>query len=193
MSNKHYIIGIIGGIGSGKSAVTEILRSLGATVIVADEINSELLNDSAYISEIAEVFPAAVKGGTVDRRTLSNIVFNDEQKRQKLIKLSHPKILSTMRERTPVGLCFYEIPLINEIDINFDGLWYIYAEKEQRIKRIIKRSGLSRVTVEKIMATQGEINKNAEMLTTIDNNGTLSQLKTKVGELYCALLQELRL
>lgn len=185
-------VGIIGGIGSGKSAVTGFLRALGANVLVADELNAELLTNPNYIAELRTVFPQAVSGNAVDKSMLASIIFNDELSRQKLMALSHPRILAIMNERAKSGLNFFEIPLFNETDIKFDRLWYIYAENERRIARVTERSGISRETAERIIVSQGEINETANNLTIIDNNEGLSRLKIKVEELYCALFAELQ-
>ncbi len=192
MSSRPFTVGIIGGIGSGKSAVTSILRGLGAYVIVADEINAELLCDADYIAKINALFPEAVQDGAVNTALLSAVIYNDETKRRQLMGLSHPIIINTMRERTVAPLTFYEIPLYNGNDIKLDLLWYVLADAAIRIERVNRRSGMAKETVRRIIELQGNINTDGQRTVTIDNNGDYSALKAKVEELYCELLQELQ-
>ncbi|NCA67774.1 MAG: dephospho-CoA kinase [Clostridia bacterium] len=193
MIEQTFRIGIIGGIGSGKTAVTAILRANGANVLVADEINNELLYDKVYISRLKDIIPEAIIDGVVDRQALASIIFDDESKRQQLMRLAHPLIVELMEERSRGKLVFFEIPLINEVNMSFDRLWYIAADKDIRIERVLKRSGLTQGKVNRIIELQGEINIDLPNIVIIDNNGEYASLKRVVEELYCALLEELAL
>lgn len=193
MIEKTYLVGIIGGIGSGKSEVTRILRELGATVLVADEINAELLAGCDYINILSRHFPDAIDCGAINKSKLTEIIYNNEEKRQLLMSLSHPLIIKIMKSRTNGALCFYEIPLFNQIDIEFDSLWYVYASHEKRILRVMKRNKLSEESVKKIMISQGELDLSNKNVTIIDNDGEKSDLKNRVEDLYCQLQQKLPL
>lgn len=148
-------IAISGGIGSGKSAVTAILRSLGAKVVVADEVNASLLTDSAYVSKIADIFPSVVHNHSIDKKELATIVYGDESKRRLLMSIAHPLIFDRMFASYPEeSIVFYEVPLLSECRERFDYIWYVDAEEGERIRRIMARDGVSEECAKRILYLQ---------------------------------------
>ena len=108
---KKYIIGITGGIGSGKSTVAEILRSMNYPVIDADILAKDVLNDEKILSSLKQEFPQAFTENTLNKKVLSDIVFNSKQKLLKLEEELYKKI--------------------EEYTTNNDSLEEIFENKEQ--------------------------------------------------------------
>ena len=94
------LIAITGGVGSGKSAVMEILKSFGANVLSADEVNDEIIKDPEYIEKISKLFDGVVKDGRIDRVALGKKVFYDEKAMKKLNDLAHPLIIAETKSES---------------------------------------------------------------------------------------------
>ena len=148
-------VAISGGIGSGKSAVTAVLRSLGAKVVVADEVNAELLVDPAYIAKIADIFPSVVHNNCIDKKELASIVYGDETKRRLLMNVAHPLIFERMfAAYADERIVFYEVPLLSECRDRFDLVWFVDAEEGARIRRIMDRDGVSEEYAKRVVGLQ---------------------------------------
>lgn len=182
-------IAVTGGIGAGKSEVMKILKSLGASVILADEINRELLDDPGYIKKIGELFPSAVKGGKIDKAALKNIVFSDGEQRRKLNSAAHPIIKERIIKKAAEikGDVYVEVPILLEsgmLDI-FDKVWYVSANEDIRIGRVKERDGISPDLIRAIIEAQkGEESLKNLADEVIDNSGTVGDLKNSVAGLY---------
>lgn len=185
-------IAIAGGIGSGKSAVTAILRSLGAKVVVADEINKELLTDPSYISLLANYFPDCVHNNVINKKELAACVYRDEGKRKELMAISHPKIMQRMLSLYPdCDLVFYEIPLLSEVDYPFDLVWYLACDESTRVARIVNRDQIDPKLAKHIIHLQkGEENVAARADLVIRNQGDLNALRELVTQEYCSILRK---
>ena len=186
-------VAITGGIGSGKSAVTAILRSLGAKVIVADEINARLLNDPEYIEHIRNRFPCAVHNNVINRKELADIVYHDEAKREELMSLAHPRIFKRMFEE---GVCselsFYEIPLFTKTPFSFDEIWFVNAPMPLRVERIVHRDKVTEDLAKRVIDLQeGEsvLLEKADFV--IENVGNLDALRESVKGRYYSILKQL--
>ena len=145
MSKK---IAITGGIGSGKSTVSNILRDKGYPVYSCDEIYAELTNSKSYINEIAKAFPAAVKQGEIDKKSLAEIIFTNEQERLRLNKIAHPLIMQTLLKQMNQDenqIVFAEVPLLLEGNFEnlFDQTIVVLRNQEDRIRSICARDGIS--------------------------------------------------
>lgn len=163
-------IAIIGGIGSGKSTVLSIVKSMGISTLSADEINGELLQDEDYIAKIASEFPSAVIDGKVDRHALASIIFNDDEARLKLNSIAHPLILERIKADVSDPLVV-EMPLLLECGATelFDEVVYVHAPKLMRVIRI-KRRRNGKTFVEKRMRAQGNLVKLKAVATRVLNN-----------------------
>ena len=140
-------IAITGGIGSGKSTVSNILKDKGYPVYSCDEIYAELVNSKIYIDEIKEVFPTAVKQGKIDKKCLAEIIFSDKQKRTRLNKIAHPLIMQTLLARMNENdsqIVFAEVPLLLEGNFEnlFDKTIVVLRSREERIRSICTRDGI---------------------------------------------------
>lgn len=129
-------IAIIGGIGSGKSTVLDIVRNLGYPSLSADEMNRELLEDPQYIRLLGAAFPDVVVDGRVDKDSLRNQIFSDKTKRLMLNNIAHPMIKRKIAsiEKDPL---FVEVPLICEsgMEKEFDELILVSATLKKTHKK----------------------------------------------------------
>ena len=185
-------IAICGGIGSGKSAVTSILRDLGAKVVVADEINAALLCDSDYVREISNTFPTVVHNNVINKKELAEIIYRDEGQRRVLMAIAHPRIYERMFACYPdEEIVFYEIPLLSETPYSFDRVWFVNADLESRVRRIVARDAVEEGRARRIIALQeGESSLAADADVVIENMGDMSSLRERVKCEYYSILRQ---
>ncbi len=150
------IIGLTGGIASGKSLVARVFKDCGAHLIDADQIVHDLLQpDQPASEEVAAHFGAGVRlpGGAIDRRKLGEIVFNDRAEREWLNRCLHPRVYEVyagqvkhISARQPHAVIVLDAALLIETGYHkkMDALVVVYADEEQQLKRLIERDGLSR-------------------------------------------------
>jgi dephospho-CoA kinase len=190
---KHpIIIGLTGNIGSGKSTVAAFLREMGYPVLDAD-----LLAERARElkkAEIKALFPEAFLGEELDRRRLAQLVFSDPQKLRALEELIHPEVRRLLEEelsRLEAPLVFVEITLLFEKgwEGRLQGTILVAAPLEERLKRAMARSGLSREEVlARERAQMPEEEKRRRATWVLENRGSLEDLRAQVQ----ALLGEIR-
>ncbi len=152
---KYRIVGITGGIGSGKSTVGKLLTDRGFCVIDSDSIARELTSlGSAALKEIVQRFGADVltPGGELDRAKTAAIVFSDSRKRENLERILHPKIVGELHRRAAEcgdRWVFALMPLLFEagLEDSVDRIWLCYSPAEIRLERVMKRDGVSREAV----------------------------------------------
>lgn len=161
------IIGITGGIGTGKSTVLNFLKQeYNAYIVEADRLAHELMlpGEAAY-RQITDIFGTAILStdGTIDRNRLGTIVFGDAEALRKLNAVIHPAvkqyILQDIEARKKEGnVKYYVIEAALLIEDGYkticDELWYIYTEREERIKRLIAGRGGSREKWENVIGNQ---------------------------------------
>lgn len=189
------IIGLTGGIGSGKSTVTEYLISKGFHVLDADEIARQIVEPgSDALIEIASVFGNGIllEDGNLDRKRLGDIVFSDVEKKIVLDKIMHTRILEIIYERI-VNIreitdkaVFIDAPLLFEtgLDKYVTEIWVVDAEDEIRIRRIMERDNLNRVDILKRIANQMDRQeKNNRANKILNNSGEFKELYTQIDEL----------
>ena len=177
---------VTGGIGSGKSELVEILRRHGQVVVSADAVNAEMLADPAYQKKLAKIFPGCVVNGVVDRRTIRDIIVVDEEKRIMLNALSHDEIFLRMQEKTAKEpLVFFEVPMLDKSrEDDFDRVWFVTADDEVRVDRIMTRDGCNREAAIRIIEVQRQfedIIPRADAI--IHNDGDLCALESEVTKL----------
>ena len=180
-------IAITGGIGSGKSAVSEILRKKGQPVFSCDEIYAELCGEEKFLKELNGIFPGCVKDGKLDRKTLSKIVFLNEAEHEKLNSFTHPHISARLMEKMSVyPIAFAEVPLLFEsgLENQFDAVIVVMREKSTRIASVKARDGLTEEEIRLRMSRQFDYDtlpeKNCYI---IENNGSLADLERKTEEI----------
>ncbi len=146
-----FIVGITGGIATGKTHVTRTLESAGARVLDADVISRRLTSDGGEaLPGIRDLFGDGVflPDGVLDRRALGARVFSDPGEKARLEALLHPMILGEIREQTrgAEGIVFWSVPLLTEcgLDRECDRVWCTYVPQAEQVRRVMKRDGLTR-------------------------------------------------
>ena len=189
MPNK---IAITGGIGSGKSAVCRILKERGYPVFSCDEINRTLLSEKSYLDGLCALFPACVKDGKLNKAALSALVFSDKEALKTLNAYAHPRISERLRrdmegaEKT----CFAEVPLLFESGMTkqFDGAIVVLRNKEERIRAVDARDGLTAEQAKARMKQQFDYDGPLpDGCLAIENDGDEAALREKVDEVLEAL------
>lgn len=196
---KCKLIGLTGGIASGKSTVSSILMNKGHKVIDADIISREVVEAGKPANkEIAQYFGEKVLNddGSLDREALGNLVFSDEKLLQILNDITHPYIFKEIEEkiyRSCINhrIVFVDIPLLFERydeftkqGIIFDEIWLVYVDRDTQLKRLMSRNGLNQQQATDRIKTQIPLDEKKEKATrVIDNNGDLTQLNRNVEEL----------
>lgn len=150
------VVGLTGGIATGKSLVAEKLKSLGAVVVDADEAARAVVSPGQpALKEICTRFGAGIikPDGTLDRSALARIVFHDGSARRDLEKIVHPRVFERMaeavsraRERDPEGVVVLVVPLLFETgyDTRVGRTVVVACRPDQQAERVMKRDGLSR-------------------------------------------------
>ena len=178
----QYAVALTGGIATGKSTVSKHFMNAGFTVIDADRIAHQVLDEAA--NKVASLFGSEVlQEGRVDRKALGRIVFNDTQQRRALETLLHPLIYDEIlqlseREDKKKKPYLIDIPLFFETArYNTSKVIVVYALQTQQIERAMLRDGLSREEVERRIATQIDIEEKKKRATyLIDNSKDEMQL-----------------
>ena len=192
-----YVIGVTGGIGAGKSMVSRILVDLGAKVVDADKIARDIVKpgEPALMELVNEFGKEILTGqGELDRQKLSQMVFGDNQKLEKLNKITHKYIVERIinlvekekrDKRFDIIVLDVPIPVKKGFLDIADEIWVVTADKETRIERIIKRSGFTREEAEKRIASLPGGEEYLEIADeVIENNSSLEELEKKVAKLY---------
>ena len=198
-----FIIGLTGGIASGKSLVARVFKDLGATVIDADRIVHELMEPGQDAwTEIVQYFGQEVQRDdkTIDRRKLGAIVFNDQEKRSWLNACIHPRVFSIyttqvahLRMRAPDALLFFDAALLLESGYhrNVDRVIVVYAGPEQQVERLMARDKFTREeALLRIRSQMPLCEKRMLADHVIDNSGTREETEHQAGELFAQLHKE---
>lgn len=182
-------IAVTGGIGSGKSTVMKIIAGKGYPIFSCDEIYSQLTSDSDFLNILRHSFGDILNSdGTLDRKKLSEIVFNNPAKLAELDKITHPAIYKEMFHMADEagGICFCEVPLLFESGAEslFDGVIIVMRNEEQRIKSVTARDKLPEQDIKKRISNQFDYNSaDFAMYYVIHNNGDLSELEWQTEEI----------
>ncbi len=201
------VIGLSGGIGSGKSTVSTLLEKLGATVVDADAIVHELqAPGSAMLGEIARAFGDQViaADGSLDRQAVADVVFRDPEARTRLGSIVHPPVIAEMMRRAAAAVAdddpmvVLDIPLLFEgrktgtgsgAHMNFDATVAVWVPRAMQIERTVERDGCTPEEAERRVAAQLPIDEKREMADhVIDNSGSREDTERQVTELYARLV-----
>lgn len=192
-------VGLTGGIGSGKSAVAEVLREQGATVVDADLLAREVVAPgSDGLREIARAWPQAIgSDGELDRTAMAAIVFADPAARTRLQAITHPRVRAraeAIERDAPDGIVVHVVPLLFEGDFwrRCDRTVVVIAPDAVRIARVIARDAVEREAVERRMAAQIDpalARTRADFV--IENAGDLAALREETLRVNAALERDL--
>lgn len=192
-ASRPLVIGLTGGIGSGKSAVADLFAEQGITVIDTDIIARQVVRpDSAGLATVVERFGTGVlaEDGQLDRARLRQQVFADEKERKALESILHPLIRTEMRRQVrsaASSYCIVCIPLLLETGQadSVDRVLVVDTTPEQQVGRTLRRDGSPRETIEGILAAQTSrqerLNRADDV---IDNTGARETLKPQVAVLH---------
>jgi dephospho-CoA kinase len=193
---KKPVIGILGGIGSGKSTVAAEFGKLGCTVIDADVIAHRLLNEPDIREQIVKFFGGSVLGidGKVDHRKLARAAFAHAEKIEKLNSIVHPKVLAEVEKKieeiqknSEAKAIVLDMPLLAEVgwDKRCDVLIFIECNREKRLERAEKSGFLGPDELKKRENFQISLDSKAAIAENIiDNNSGLSELARQVAEIF---------
>lgn len=202
-NRKVYILGLTGGIASGKSEAAKHLASLGATCIDADAISRAMTAPGGpLLPAIYEAFGAEVfdEEGNLNRRALADKVFSDPMQRRLLDSVTHPAIQKAMMddveraEEEGKMLVVLNVPLLFEtgMDALCDETWLISLDREKQIERLMDRDGLTKEQAEDRIDSQMSLeDKEALATEIIDNRRSIEKLKSELTGLYTALEKKL--
>jgi len=186
-----YVIAITGGIACGKSTAGAVLCELGATVIDADQIAKNLTEPGGQAApQIISAF------GTLDRKTLASVVFNDPSSRERLNAIVHPLVRQEIDGilhdiQTPIAVV--EIPLLYESGMEdiADEVWAVVADKETQLRRLIRRNGLSRDEAMSRVNSQMPVEEKASRANyVIDNSGEKEFPRGQIEALWASACQK---
>jgi dephospho-CoA kinase len=188
------VIGLTGGIGSGKSAAADEFARLGATVVDTDVIAHELTGPGgAAVPEVARQFGKAFvdASGAMDRKRMRDLVFSDAEEKQRLEAILHPLIRSESARRIAAAGSAYVVhvvPLLVESAAHrerVDRVLVVDCPEAVQIARVRQRSMLPEAQIRRIIASQVTREKRlAAADDVIDNSGTVAALHQQVGRLH---------
>jgi len=195
-----HLIGLTGGIASGKSTVARRLAEHGAIIIDADVISREVVAPGTpALAAIAQEFGAGIldKDGALDRAQLGGIVFGDAPKLEKLNAIVHPavkvrtaQLLAEAKAENPDAVIVYDVPLLVEADVahNYDEVVVASAPEDVRIQRMIELRGMTHEAARARIAAQApEAKRLAIADLVIDTGGSLQHTLDQVDSLWARI------
>lgn len=195
MTADRKMIGITGGIATGKSTVTGMFRALGAQVLDADEIAREVVAPgSEALLEIRARWPDVISvDGTLDRQKLGAHIFLRPEDRKALDAITHPRIQARVLERTHAlwdeghRVVFYDAALLieNRLHEAMNGVVLVAVPHDVQLQRLMKRNGLTREEASARIASQLPLEqKRAHATWIIDNSGSLESTRAQVEKVW---------
>ena len=199
--SKPYVVGLTGGIASGKTSVAKVLREMGMTVLDADAISRSVTAPGGEaLEEVRRTFGDEVFDGDVlNRRKLGDKVFNDAAARKQLEEIIHPMVIGKMQrltEEAQGSIVFWDVPLLYEtgMDKSCREVWCVYVSFREQVRRVMRRDGLSRRQALARINSQmpvAEKKDRAEHL--IDTSGSYRATRRRVRGLMRDLQRRLQL
>ena len=200
---SDYVVGISGGIGSGKTTVTDLFATYGITVIDADVIARQVVEPGTpALKSIVDKFGQSVLDhsggsclGTLDRAKLRTLVFNDSEIKNWLNQLLHPVIRQQMLLQTQQAksvYCLLSVPLLveNKLYEQVDRVVIVDVEEQTQLQRTLLRDKTNELQIRAIMSAQATRQQRLEVANdVIDNNGETEALLKQVNQLHQYYLQ----
>jgi len=194
---KLLVVGLTGGIASGKSTVSRLFQSAGAVIIDADVVAHQVVAPGMPAwHAIKSVFGERVvrPDGTLDRPLLADLVFKDERLRGQLEGIIHPQVrdimdreVSRLIEEQFKGLIIKDIPLLFEAGMvgGLAEIIVVFVPAEVQLKRLMERDGIGSDAARRRINSQIPIEEKRRRATlVIDNSGEISQTESQVLEIY---------
>jgi dephospho-CoA kinase len=194
------LVGLTGGVATGKSTVAKMFKQCGAVVIDADQLARDVVKPGKPAwRAIVKLFGKTVLNPdcSLDRQALGSIVFRNRTKRRQLERIIHPRVareqqrlVRRVAKRKPHAVVIYEVPLLFEagVDKRVDKIIVVTADSETQIARLTKRNGLSRTEALRRTSSQMPLTKKIQQADHV-LNGTLPRpfLRKQVGQLFRSL------
>ncbi|WP_062047810.1 dephospho-CoA kinase [Bacillus sp. JCM 19034] len=186
------LIGLTGGIASGKSTVSEMFRNFGFPIIDADLIAREVVEPgSVGLNRIVEHFGQNIlmDDGSLNRARLGQIIFANDEKRNSLNRITHPLIRERMEEekerllKNGVSTIVYDIPLLYESNLFHlvDKVLLVYVDQKTQLKRLMNRNQLNKREAMKRIQSQLSLEQKKERADAIiDNAGSVDETKKQL-------------
>ena len=189
------LIGLTGGIGSGKSTVSDYFKSKGAIIIDADLITKKVNNSVEVIDEMIATFGDDIDDGmgNIDTKKLADLIFNNKGNMEKIQNISVPKILDEIDRQIELqkhtdNIVILDVPLLLEYNLdikyNLEEVWVISVPVEMQIERVMKRNNYTREHALARINNQMPISEKIKRATkVIDNSKDLTCLYNQLNEL----------
>lgn len=195
MKPARFVVGLTGGIGTGKSAVLTEFEKMGAATISLDQIaHEQAKKGNGGYKAIVKAFGIEVlnAAGNIDRRKLGARIFRHVQARKKLERVTHPLILSEMNVLLSrlQGVVVVDVPLLFEAGLQkrFDAAVLVSCKPAEQIRRVAKRDKLPSSEIRRRISAQWPLaRKRALADLTLDNDGTRAALRARVREAHAGL------
>ncbi len=191
------VVGLTGGIASGKSTVACFFGKLGCRVIDADELARKVVEPgTSGWHRIIETFGKEylTSHGELDRRRLARLVFQDPKAKERLEAIVHPRVLSLRREITreilredPKAIIIFDVPLLIEAGLqgSMDKVIVVWVPRETQIQRLIERDKLTRQEAEERLKNQMPLYEKLPFAHyVVDNSGLLEEAEEQVEKIY---------
>ncbi|MBA9074136.1 dephospho-CoA kinase [Flavobacterium gossypii] len=188
------IIGLTGGIGSGKSSIAQHIESLGVPVYIADIEAKKILETDAVIAKVVALFGEDILDKEkIDKKKIAALVFQDPEKLRKYNNIIHPEVFlhfqNWVKQYENLPLVVKEAAILFESGSykDCDKIILVTAPKETRIKRVMKRDGVSREAVEQRMAHQWDDEKKKALSDFVIENIDLAKAKESAENIISVL------
>jgi len=189
------ILGLTGGIASGKSTVSKKLKELGSYIIDADKISREVSDSTEILKKLEENFGLQIiDSGHLDRKKLRELVFEKKEKRELLNSIMHPiiekKIVKEIEENKKEKLIILDVPLLYETKLEYlcDKVLVVSVDEKIQIERLKARDKIEKKMAKKIISTQMPLTEKLKKADIhIENNGNLDELLEKTKMIYTQL------
>jgi dephospho-CoA kinase len=205
MKKRFLLVGLTGGIATGKSTVSAMFTHRGARVIDADLLAREVVapGQPPYAEIVREFGPDILQpDGQLDRKRLAAIVFRDATMRKRLEAITHPairrlqeRILSTLEEEGFEGIVIWDAALLIESGGHnrMDRVVVVITDQATELQRLMAREQIPEEDARQRIASQMPLSLKARLANyVIDNSGTRAQTEVRVHEVYASLLADLR-
>ena len=191
------IVGVTGGVASGKTTVSRFFEEEGAYIIEADQIARELVQvRSPAWKAITRAFGKGIleEDGTIDRKRLAERAFSDSRQRRLLNKILHPRIKKEMGKRArefgrknPDAIVIFDVPLLVETGFHreVERVVVITSTEKQQIERLRKRAGVSKEETRRILSSQMPLKEKVKAADfVIPNKGSIEETRRKAREVF---------
>jgi dephospho-CoA kinase len=191
------IVGLTGGVASGKTAVSEVLREEGASIIDADQIARELVEPQRPAwKELVKTFGKEILlgNGSIDRKKLAERVFADPKQRKRLDRILHPLITEEIDRRTreigqknPEAIVVIDAPLLIEVGYHrrADKLIVVISSRTEQIERLKVRDGITSDEALRRISSQMPVEEKVKLADfVIQNEGSLAETREKAKEVF---------